>query len=268
MAAFTTIAAATALAATAATTTKSFVQAGKQRKLQEKAEAEADKALADARKRLGVNYAEGIGIQKEAYELEREALIAAGAQALQAGAEGELRGAGATAGRVQMAQQEGQRKIATAMGQEMLGLEKAAAAEDARIAGQLASLDLEEVRGAQLAARDAQEARAAAIQQGVQGIQSLTQQASQFAPLYSKSQAGRAAEAFQGSPEQMRAISDAKLTEQFRGGTTPNIGTYSEGFFDPQLLSQFSLNQPFGGVQLSQKELEEFRRNNPMSITI
>lgn len=174
---------------------QSFSQASKQRTLQKKAEAEAEKSMADARKRLGVNYAEGIGIQKEAYELEREALIAAGAQALQAGAEGELRGAGATAGRVQMAQQEGQRKIATAMGQEMLGLEKAAAAEDARIAGQLASLDLEEVRGAQLAARDAERRADRAMAQGVQSAgAALERGLEEFVPLYKeqKEEAGGA----------------------------------------------------------------------------
>jgi hypothetical protein len=164
---------------------QSFSQASKQRTLQKRAEAEAEKSMADARKRLGVNYAEGIGIQKEAYELEREALIAAGAQALQAGAEGELRGAGATAGRVQMAQQEGQREIATAMGQEMLGLEKAAAAEDARIASQLASLDLEEVRGAQLAARDAERRADRAMAQGVQSAgAALERGLEEFVPLY------------------------------------------------------------------------------------
>ena len=40
------------LAITGATTTASFVQAGKQRKLQVKAEADAAKAMSEARKRL------------------------------------------------------------------------------------------------------------------------------------------------------------------------------------------------------------------------
>jgi len=104
MAAFTAIAAGVGMAATAATTTGSFIQAGKQRRLQQQAEADAAKAMADARKKLDVNYYESLAIQKEPYELEREALIAAGAQAIEAGRESE-RGAAAVAGRVQMAQQ-------------------------------------------------------------------------------------------------------------------------------------------------------------------
>ena len=67
------------LAATAATTTGSFIQASKQKKLQQKAEREADKALADARKKLDVNFYEGLSIQKEPYELAREALLSSGA---------------------------------------------------------------------------------------------------------------------------------------------------------------------------------------------
>ena len=100
------------LAATAATTAGSFIQASKQKKLQKEAEAEADRALADARKKLDVNFYEGLSIQKEPYELAREALLSSGAQAIQAGVEGSERGAAATAGRVQMAQQQGQREIA------------------------------------------------------------------------------------------------------------------------------------------------------------
>jgi len=261
MAAFTTIAAGIGLATTAATTGKSFAQASKQKKLQAKAEEEADKAMADARKRLDVNYLEGLSIQKEPYELEREALLMSGAQALQAGVEGDVRGAAATAGRVQAAQQQGQRQIASAMGQEMAGLERAAAAEDARIAQNLASLDLGEAQGAQLAARDAQEARQAAQQQAMQGVQSFVQQGLDFVPLYSKNASVRAAEKFKGSPEQIRGAANAGASQAFGGGMTPNLGTYADGFFDPQLLAQFQLNQPFGGVRLSDRELAERQSN-------
>jgi len=103
MAAFTTIA---AIGSAALSTGMSFAQASKQRKLQQEAEAEAQKAFDEAKKTLDVNYLESLGIAKEPYELERESLLQAGAQALQAGVEGETRGAAATAGRVLMAQQE------------------------------------------------------------------------------------------------------------------------------------------------------------------
>jgi hypothetical protein len=185
MAAFTTVAAGVGLATTAATTGMSFAQARKQRKIQQQAEDEASKMMAEARKKLEVNYYDQLAIQKEPYELEREAIIAAGAQAIEAGKESE-RGAAAVAGRVQMAQQQGQREIATAMGQEMMGLEKLSAQEDARLRDVGIQLDLSEVEGAQLAAAQAAEAKGLATQQGIQGVTSLVTQGLSLYPLYAR----------------------------------------------------------------------------------
>lgn len=173
------------LAVSAGSAGMSFAQAGKQRKLQREAQADANKAMQEARKKLEVNFYEQLGIQKEPYELEREALLASGAQSIEAGVESE-RGAAATAGRVQMAQQQGQRQIAAAMGQEMLGLEKLSAQEESRLRDMGVQLDLGEVQGAQLAARDAQQQAAAATMAGIQNIQAMGQQAIQMAPLYGK----------------------------------------------------------------------------------
>lgn len=110
--------------------------------------------MAEARKKLDVNFYEQLGIQKEPYELAREAVTSTAAQALEAGRESE-RGGAATAGRVFMGQQEEQRKIAGAMGQEMAGLEKLTAQEEGRLRDMAVGLDLEEVAGSQLAAREA-----------------------------------------------------------------------------------------------------------------
>ena len=177
--------AAVSLAATAATTTASFVQAGKQKDAQRQAERDADEAMAAARKKLEVNYYDQLSIKKEPYELEREALLSQGAQAIQAGVESE-RGAAATAGRVQMAQQEGQAGIRTAMGQELTGLEKLSAQEDSRLRDVGVQLDLNEVSGAQLAARNAAQMSAQAQQQGWQGVTSLGGQIAALPPLYGK----------------------------------------------------------------------------------
>lgn len=181
-----TAAAVVGLAATATTTGMSFAQASKQKKLQRQAEAEADKAMREARKKLEVNFYEQLGIQKEPYELQREALLQQGAMGIEAGREGDVRGAAATVGRVQMAQQEAQGAIRSAMGQELTDLEKLVAAEESRLRDVGVGLDLEEVAGAQLAAANAQEMRAQAIQQGMQGITSLGQQVVSLAPLYEK----------------------------------------------------------------------------------
>jgi hypothetical protein len=191
MAAFTTIAAAAGLAATAGSTVSSFAQAGKQRNLQKKAEAEAERAMAEAKKELSINYSAALGIQKEPYQLEREALISAGAQAIEAGREGE-RGAAETAGRVFALQQQGQQQIASEMGQELTALDKATAAEAAQLRNQRANLNLAEVEGAQTAAANAEQMGNAFTKDALAGVASTVQQAASFVPLYSKSQSARA----------------------------------------------------------------------------
>ena len=190
MAAFTTIAAGIGLAATAGTTTMSFVQAGKQKQAQRNAERDAAEAMQEARKKLEVNVYDKLSIQKEPYELEREALLSQGAQAIQAGVESE-RGAAATAGRIQMAQQEGQAGIRTAMGQDLMGLERLSAQEEGRLRDIGMQLDLEEVAGAQLAAANAAELGAQATQQGFEGVTSMAGQLASMAPLYEKSAGAR-----------------------------------------------------------------------------
>jgi len=171
------------LAVSAGGATASFIQAGKQRKLKEQAQADADKAMAEARKKLEVNYYDQLAVQKEPYELQREALLSQGALAVQAGVESD-RGAAATAGRVQMAMNEAQAGIRTAQGKEMSDLAKLSAQEDSRLRDVGVQLDLAEVEGAQQAAADAEQARAAAIQQGMAGVQSVAQQGIAMAPLY------------------------------------------------------------------------------------
>jgi hypothetical protein len=210
------------ITATAATTGMSFAQASKQKKLQREAESAAKAMMDDARKKLDVNFYDQLAIQKEPYELEREAMIAAGAQAIEAGVESE-RGAAATAGRVQMAQNAGQREIASAMGQEMLGLKKLSAAEDSRLRDVNVDLNLEEAAGAQMAAANAQEAANAATLAGVEGIVSMGQQAAAAAPLYAKDRGAQQAaiSKLQMTPEQMSQFGSVK---NYEGSTLGEAG--------------------------------------------
>ena len=107
----------------------SFAQAKKQREMQQEAQREADKAFQEAQEKLAVNYLEGLSIAKEPYELERENFTIRAA-ALQAGVEGETRGAAATAGQVLMAQQAQAAQQRAAMSREMQDLKKLAAQEE------------------------------------------------------------------------------------------------------------------------------------------
>lgn len=169
----------------------SFLQAGQQRKAEEKAKREAEKAMAKARAKLEVNFIDALGIQKEPYELEREALLVAGAQGIDAARESE-RGAAAGVGRVQLAQQKGQQGIRTAMGRELTALDRASAAEDSRLRDVGVQLDLGEVAGAQMAASDASQAATAAQTQGFQQLASFGAELMAAAPLFSKSPGVRA----------------------------------------------------------------------------
>ena len=178
------------LAVSAGSAGASFAQAAKQRRLQQDAQESAARAMAEARKKLQVNFYDQMAIQKEPYELQREAMLVQGAQAIEGAKESE-RGVAATAGRVQMAQNEAQAGIRTAMGKEMTDIQNLQLAEESRLRDIGAQMDLEEVAGAQQAAADAQRAEAASVAQGWESVTSLGQQAMAMAPLYEKSASAR-----------------------------------------------------------------------------
>jgi hypothetical protein len=175
----------------------SFTQANKQQKLQEEAEAEAAKAMLEARGRLDINYMNALSVQKEPYELQREAMVAQGAQAIDAAQESE-RGTAAAAGRVQMAQNEAQAGIRTDMTKELTEIERLKVAEDARLRDLNVQLDLGEVEGAQMAARNAQEMASQATSQGFEGVTSAATQVANLVPLYPNLGGGNKSQTQQG----------------------------------------------------------------------
>ena len=178
MAAATAIAAA-GLAISIGTTAASFSQASKQKKAQKRAERDAD-------------------------NLEREAMLVQGAQATEAGVESE-RGSAATAGRVYAAQQAGQGGIRSAMADEMTNIEQQVVDEDSRLRDLDVALDLEEVAGNQQKAADAQRAAQQAKAQGIQGIANTAQAAAAFVPLYGQNIGAQKAAVggLEFTPEQM-----------------------------------------------------------------
>lgn len=227
------------VATAAGTATASFVKAKQASKAQQKAERAASDALADARKRLSKNYLEGLSIPKEAYQMETEALLASGQQALQAGLEGETRGAAATAGRVQMAQQQGQRRIAGAMGQEMLGLQKLAAQEDSRLAGLQAGLDLKEVEGQQEAAMLERVRREQLTQQGIQAAGDLVKLGGEMLPEYLPDSTTRATNKL--TRQFNRARNRGDISQDMTIGEFGNLNpvtTYAEGY-NPAFAQQY-----------------------------
>lgn len=186
------------LAISAGSTAMSFMQAGEQSRMQRKAEAAAAAAMKAARKRLEINYATERAIKKEPFELAREAMLATGAQAIQAGVESE-RGAAATAGRVYMAQNEAQGGIRTAMGQELTEIEQGIIDEQSRLRDLNVQLDLGELEGYQRMAADAQEAKARYTEAGIKGIADTAQRGLNMFSLYPNTNEDMSAEGVGGA---------------------------------------------------------------------
>ena len=147
----------------------SFAQASRNRKLQLEAEQAAEEAMKGAKRELEVNYYDQLSLPMQAYDFQRDANLAAGAQAIEAGRESERGGVG-TAGKIQMAQQDAQQKLAGTMADELMGLEKLSAGEDIRLAGERKNLQLAEAEGAQRAAASAQQMAAASMQGGFSAL--------------------------------------------------------------------------------------------------
>jgi hypothetical protein len=186
-----TTAAVVGIAATLAGTGMSFSEASKQRKAATTARIEADKAIQEARRRAEENTYKALSLSKEPYDRAREAALVQGAEAIEAGVESE-RGAAATAGRIQMAQNEMQRDISGEQTQQIQALNMTVAEEDARLKDFAAKVSMAEAEGAQLAMRDAEDRRAASVMQGVQGLASTAGQVGAALPLYYKSQGAKA----------------------------------------------------------------------------
>lgn len=164
------------LGLSAGTTAASFIQAGQQRKKQQDYEADAAKALAEARQKLQVNYAEAMSINKEPYNQERLAMLSAGAQIAQAAAESK-RGVSAAAGQILAQQQGAQQDISNRQGTDMQNIQNAILEEESRLRDVNVGLDVQELAGQQQAAADAKLAAQMATQQGIQGIANTAQAA-------------------------------------------------------------------------------------------
>jgi len=246
----------------------SFAQAGAQRKLGEKADRDAEKAMAAARKKLEVNYLDALAINKLPYELEREALLVQGAQSVEAARESE-RGAAAGVGRVQLAQQQGQRNITKEMGRDLMSLNVGGAKESSRLRDVGVQLDLGAVAGAQMASADASEAEAAATAQGFQQLAAFGAQALEAAPLFSRSAGVRASDkAYRqanqtGREAYMKGAGKGKgFLGAFSGyrqasGAEGRQGVLNKSTFDqieknnPYFINQFNKAQGKQGIQFN-----------------
>jgi hypothetical protein len=180
-----TTAAVVGIASAVGTTAASFAQKAKQQKLSDEARAKAKQAAAEAKQKLGINYFDQLGIQKDPYIMASEAISSTAAQSIEAGRESE-RGAAATAGRVAMASNQGQREIAAQMGQEMQRLDMLAAQEDAANRNKLVEMDIAEIKGSNMEAFNREMAAEKAGQNAWTGIGDVLNKTAAAMPLFAK----------------------------------------------------------------------------------
>ena len=231
------------------------------KKLQKEADAEAKKAMAEAKKFLDVNVYEALSIQMKPYELEREALASAGAQAIEAGRESE-RTAAATAGRIQAQQNLEQRDIQVRQGQEMADLQKLTAAEASRLKDVKTQIALDEVAGAQVASANQQERAAYAAKNAIAGVTSLVGQAAKLPALYGSNLKAEQ-EAFSNlklNADQLQKLGNINYEGLGPAQTGPQAAgmgpaNYNEGMFIPTAVSNFD---PMAISQMSRSQYKDF----------
>lgn len=173
------------------TTGTNIVQANKQKKLAAEADAAATKAIADARRRAGINVFEGIALPMEATELEREAVNVQVAQMMQAGREGSQRGAGQIAGQALQAGLAGQAGVRTDLANRMYELQRLTATEESRLLDTIQGLDVMEAIGAQEAAARAEAQRQRNLEGIATGVEQMFDVAAQATPLVMGKKADR-----------------------------------------------------------------------------
>jgi len=179
------------IAATAATTTMSFSNAAKQRRAAEEADAEAKKAMKEAKAKAEVDYFASLDIPLDAYEAQFENQLAGQKQAVEALQEGDARNLAAGIGKVGAQQAELGEQTRIDMGKEISELNMMKAESKDAINQQRVEMDVAYAREQNQRKADADALRNQSIQQGVAGVGSLVGQIGDAAPLFSQDGATR-----------------------------------------------------------------------------
>ena len=248
--------AAIGLATQAISAGASFAQANKQKKMMQEANAEAAKAMKEARKRLDVNVYDALTISDTPYERQREMFNAQTQQMMtgfqELGVQG-MRGAAAALALGSKQQQD----IRDAKTQRLEAVEKLQLDEQGRLMDVGMQLNLKEVEGAQQAALDAQRMRNEAIEGGISSIGGIGEQllsvnpvtGEAFFELYGKNKKGKVAPKTTPSTQEMITLDNTNVVQQSGGvpvmGLTENendlgslFGPDTGGLFTTPIIQQ------------------------------
>ena len=171
----------------------SFSQAAKQKKLAQTANKASDKLMEEAKRKAEVEFMQKLNVPLDAYDRQEERNIQSQQQNIEALQQGDPRnvlgglgavGAGATASA---------EENRIAKGKELFALQQMQVQEQSDINQDLKDMSVGGAADQQMRSRDAQEASAAAMQQGVASVGQAVGSAASVVPLFSANAADRAA---------------------------------------------------------------------------
>jgi hypothetical protein len=257
----------------------SFAQAAKAKKTAEAATAASKKLMEEAERQAEIEFFGQLNVPLDAYGREYEQNLQAQQQGIQALQEGDSRYFSAGVGRVGAGAVAANENTRISMGKELYDLQKLQVQEQSDINQDLKDMKVGAAADQSMISRDAQEAQAAAMAQGVASVGSAIGSAASAVPLFVKSGADKAAQKVLGQL-------DSKLTQNTianPNGITPegiaaykkfssktievNGNTVENPDYDPKQAALFAptTTSPIGsGVMMnkltqnySKKELQE-----------
>jgi len=273
------MAAATAIAATgvlisATSAGMSFSQAAKAKKQGEKATEASKKLMKEAERKAEVEFMQKLNVPLDAYGREERQIIQGQQQTIQALQEGDNRNLAAGVGIVGAGLTEAAEGSRIAFGKELFDLQKTQVQEQSDINQDLKDMSVGAASDQQQIARDADEARAAAMQQGVSSVGTAVQGAAAAIPLFPKGAADRRANKMADGLDQ----SLLKTTTVNQPGTTaegmktyadlsdPNSKNYDmnkAALFAPTVTQPLGRNQVIARLQdgrFSPDQLKGYRK--------
>ena len=165
----------------------SFSNAAKQKRAAAEADEAAKKAMADAKSKASKDFYEGLNVPLDAYEAEFENNLAVAQQNTEALQEGDARALAAGVGRVGAQAGANAEQTRIAMGEQISDLQETKAQSKDAVNQQLLQMDVANAKEQQQRKNAAEQARAASIQQGIQGIGSTVNAVAAAGPLFPKS---------------------------------------------------------------------------------
>jgi hypothetical protein len=193
MAAFTAIATGVGLAISATSAGMSFSQAAKQKKIASKANKATDKLMKEAERKAEVEFMQKLNVPLDAYDRQEERNIQSQQQNIEMLQQGDPRNVLAGLGSVGAGATNSAEQNRIAKGKELFALQQMQVQEQSDINQDLKDMKVGAAADQSMRSRDAQEASAAAMQQGVASVGQVVQGAASLVPLFAKSGADRAA---------------------------------------------------------------------------